>query len=499
MIVDAPAGRFRGVEEATVQHYRGIRFARAARFAPPELVSAPAGVIDAVTFGFSAPQRSSPLEAMLGSQPLPTSEDCLYLNITTPSADDQQRPVMMWIHGGAFTSGSGSVNWYDGTRLAEAGDVVVVTVNYRLGAFGYLHLEPLLGSAYAGSGNCGTLDQLAALEWVKANIGAFGGDPKRITLFGESAGAMSIGTLISLPGVAPSLHAAILQSGTGDAAGTTDTASTVAELVLRHFQWPAHQAERLLEVSPDELLAAQGAASLAAMSSASEPMLAFRPVIDGTVVPLTPHEALGDGAAAGLPVVVGSTSEEWNLFATWERILQPVTEDGLRVRLTAALGDRAEEAVAVYRRKRPDADPHDLWAAVATDWMFRIPAIRLAEAQAATGTPGWVYEFGYRSTAFGGALGACHALDVPFVFDALDSPSVELFLGSVQPDARGLATTMSRSWLAFAHGRSPEHEGMPPWPRYDPGGSRSVLTFGPDCQVVDDPGHEERALWSDPS
>jgi para-nitrobenzyl esterase len=454
---------------------------------------------DATAFGPILPQNPSGLGSMLGkSDATPMDEDSLLLNVFTPGTDDRARPVMVWIHGGAFTAGAGSIPWYSGTNLASRGDVVVVTINYRLGAFGFLHLDKVLGAEFDGSGNLGLLDQVAAINWVRENIAAFGGDPDNITLFGESAGGMSIATLLGVPGLADLIRNAIPQSGAADAVKDTDAADHVTATVLAELGLQPSSAEALLELPSTQLLAAQEAAT-AQLASAGELRLPFSPVVDGVVLPKHPREAVRDGAAANVHLLVGTTSDEYRLFSLMERAQGAISEEKLAGRVARVVGkERAADAIAVYRDTRPNASADDIWSDFATDWIFRIPAVRLAEAQSINQQDTYAYLFSYKSTAFDGALGACHAIDVPFAFDNLDRRGVDVLLGGITDDAHALARATSRAWLAMARNGSPLHDGLPEWPRYsaEPTGQRAVMELGATRQVLDDPGSAERQLWA---
>jgi para-nitrobenzyl esterase len=476
------------------------------RFRPPAPAEPWSGIQDAVSFGPGAPQNASTAERLMGAQPKQSSEDCLTLNVWTPGLDDAARPVMVWLHGGAFATGSGGVPWYHGNRLAARGDVVVVTLNYRLGALGFLHLAQLLGGEYAAAGNLGLLDQIAALEWVSGNIAAFGGDPGRVTIFGESAGGMSVATLLGAPAARGRFQRAIAQSGAAANVSTPEVAAAVAEAVVAEL----HEAsgdntcsapEILLEAPVGQLLAAQdavarrltGRAMAREVPAGQASWLPFQPVVDGTVLPEHPLDAIAAGAAADVPLITGTTSDEWRLFH-----LMSGTE--MSDERLARAGDwlfgegHGAGALDVYRRDRASAV--EVWNAVATDWAFRLPAIRLAEAHARHQPATYVYEFAFRSTAFDGALGACHAIDIPFVWDNLGRRGVDLFLGPLDERAHRLAAAISGAWLAFARTGDPGHEGLPAWSPYA-APRRATMVFDPaGCRVLDDPGGAERQQWS---
>jgi para-nitrobenzyl esterase len=493
VIASTTNGKIQGFEKDGVVQFRGIRFARAERFRPPQPVEPWDDVYDASAYRAAAPQNPSPLESMLAAPAVAGSEDCLFLNVFTPAVDDNPRPVMVWIHGGAFTAGQGSTPWYNGARIARQGDVVVVTLNYRLGAFGFLHLDGVLGEQFGGSGNNGIRDQIAAIHWVRDNIAAFGGDPDHITIFGESAGGMSVGTLLGTPGVPELLRGAIPESGAADHAKSVAQASTVTEIMLGELGIKPSDAEALLTVPIDTLLAAQLAAGprLADLTGLGLP---FSPVVDGVVLPRPPIDAVREGAAADVALLAGTAAEEWKLFHVMERARGPMPDGQLLGRLTKTVGDRAGDVIAVYRDERPGLSNDELWCAIATDWVFRIPAVRLAEAQSSHQQSTYAYLFTYKSTAFDGALGACHAIEIPFVFDNVDRRGVDFLLGDIGDDTRALSTLVSGAWTAMARDGSPSHDDMPQWGTYSTA-DRNVMELGPTVRLRDDPMGATREMW----
>jgi para-nitrobenzyl esterase len=488
VIATTTRGQVRGIDKGAVLQFRGIRYATATRFGLPVPVEPWDGVVDATRFGLIAPQNASPLESLLGAQDVPSGEDCLFLNVFTPALDDKARPVLVWIHGGGFTAGSGSVPWYDGSTLVTRGDVVVVSLNYRLGALGFLSVD-----GFPGSGAAGLADQIAALEWVRDNIAAFGGDPDRVTIFGESAGGMSVGALLAAPGAKGLFRAAVPQSGTGDYVHTADSGAEITAAVQRELG--SSDVGALLDASVPDLLAAQQGVMRAIRLRPTQ-FLPFMPVVDGTVLDQPPIDAIRAGCAADVRVLAGTTADEWNLFHVMERMQGEFDEVKLRRRVDVVLGDKADDLVEVYRSQRPEATPDDLWCAIATDWVFRMPAVRLLEAQSAHRPDTWAYEMAFRSAAFNGALGACHAIDVPFVFDNLHRAGVEYLLGGLDDDARHLAHQMSGAWLALATALSPQHADLPAWRPYSVD-DRAVLAFDRETALVADPRAAEREAWTE--
>jgi para-nitrobenzyl esterase len=427
---------------------------------------------------------------MLGSTAMVTDEaTCLSLNVWTPAADSARRPVMVWIHGGAFLTGSGSTPWYDGSRLAAQEDVVVVTINYRLGAFGFLFLDDTGSDLGESSANVGILDQVAALQWVADNIAAFGGDPGNVTIFGESAGAMSVGTLLALPAARGLFQRAILQSGACHNSLGRDEATKLASELLGAIGISATDLAAVQEVPAAVILEAQARLSASYFSQG----MPFQPVHDGDVLPDTPIRILQGGGADGVDVLIGTNLDEWKLFSA----LDPRMADLDDARLSAAVesgmpGVDADSLIAAYRQGRGGSTPGDLLGALTTDRIFRVPAIRVAEARAAAGQPAYMYLFTWASPAFGGRLGSCHALEIPFAFDNLHQPGVSMFCGSEPPQE--VATGMRRAWASFARTGAPIAE--PSWPAYDLG-SRSTMVIDTEWRTESDPRGEERQAWED--
>ncbi len=488
-------GRIEGVERGGVLRFAGVPFAAPPvgerRFRRPEPHEGWTGVRDCTAFGPTSVQNVSPLTSLLGEEEEPISEDCLFLNVFTPALDEARRPVMVWIHGGGFFMGSGSSPMYEGSALVRRGDVVLVSLNYRLGALGFLYLDDL-ANELAGSGNLGILDQVAALEWVRDNIASFGGDPENVTIFGESAGGMSVGTLLGLPAARGLFHKAIPQSG---AAHNVSPTKFAAEVRDEFFSRLGGGLDKVLEAGQEEILHAQGDFFLSAfadidarLSAGRDPvLLPFQPVADDHVLPEAPIDAVRSGHAAEVPLLVGTTLEEWKLFA----LLDPseIDEDLLIGRLTRVAG---AEAADVYRSELPGADHKDLFGAAVTDYVFRQPAIRLAELQSLHQPRTFMYLFTWRSPAMGGLLGSCHALDVPFVFGNHEG-GLAMFLGEEPPEHLGRA--VQDSWLAFARNGNPSCEALGEWPAYGTG-SRMTMELGDRCGLLEDPERPRRELWS---
>ncbi|MDJ0788676.1 MAG: carboxylesterase/lipase family protein [Myxococcota bacterium] len=500
-VVETRSGKVEGIEEHGVQVFRGIPYARPPvgplRFAAPEREEPWAGVRKAHEFGFSAPQNTMALP-LPGMDVGAMDEDCLTLNVYSPGIDEARRPVMVWIHGGGFVIGSGSQPIYDAAPLSRRGDVVVVTINYRLGPLGFLYLGDLCPDLEGAVGNAGIRDQVAALEWVQENIARFGGDPGCVTIFGESAGGMSVGTLLGAPSAAGLFQRAIPQSGAAHNVHTRETATEVARHFLSDLGIAPEQAtEAMRTIPPDKLLDTQQQTVL--KLGASLGLLPFQPMLDGDFLPDSPLSAVESGHARGIDLLIGTTRDEWKLFGFLDPGLHTLDEPGLVSRLSAQLGDEAsaQRMVEVYRDARSGgaAAPRDLFFAIESDRVFRVPAIRLAEAQRRHHDGIYMYLFTWESPMMGGALGACHAIELPFVFGHIGRDGSELFVGS-GPEAERLSEQLMDSWVAFARDGDPGHAGIPGgrWPRYEDE-RRATMVLGRETLCEDAPMDREREIW----
>jgi len=465
--VEIASGRLEGGRADGVDRFLGIPYALppigARRFRAPEPAAPWSGVRAATEFSGAAPQNALDVGVLPGMEVGRQDEDCLYLNVYTPAADAGRRPVMVWIHGGAFVLGAGSQLLYDGAALARRGDVVLVTINYRLGVLGFLDLEVRFGSGFAGADNLGLRDQIAALEWVRANIAAFGGDPENVTIFGESAGGMSVGALLGSPAASGLFHRAIPQSGAAHNAHDRGASARVADLFLGAFG--SEDPRALRDASVERILKAQLQCTLHLGELGL--LLAFQPVAGAGVLPGPPFAAVRAGNAAGVPVMVGTTRDEWRLFEFLDPRQREMSDEGFLKRAAERVGRGAAASLCdAYRKDAPDAAPADHFAAFETDRVFRVPAVRLADAQAQH-APVYGYEFAWPSPAKRGALGACHAIELPFVFGTLDAPGMAAFSGS-GPEAERLSGLIMDAWAAFARRGDPSCTALPRWQRHDP-------------------------------
>jgi para-nitrobenzyl esterase len=507
-IVETTAGKIRGAMVDGIAAFRGVPYgastAGAARFMPPQPPAAWAGVRDALDYAGQAPQarlgpapRTEMVDFSGPADASPETEDCLTLNVWTPGADNAaRRPVMVWLHGGAFSYGSSNSLRLQGMRLCQRGDVVVVTVNQRLNIFGHLDLSQVGGAEYAQSGNAGTLDMIAALHWVRDNIAAFGGDPGCVTIFGESGGGGKVSTLLAMPSARGLFHRAIVQSGAAVRLRTRDRAAKLTEAVLAELGLTRASMAELHAVPMQRLLAAIGPAQQA-IGASPWPLLdryPFGPVVDGDLLPRQPFHPDATPVSADIPLIIGDCAHEASLFLAhddkvWHRTL---TEAELRSRVATVAGGAADGVVALYRRLMPDASPAERLIATLTDCNFRVRSLLMAERRARQGgAPVWMYAFAWRTPLFDGRLGTPHAIDVPFTFDTLEFTNAT----DRSAGAHALAARMSGTWAAFARNGVPDHASLPAWPAYTVG-ERRTMVLDVDCHVTHDPGAEARQMWA---
>ncbi|GAB1688559.1 carboxylesterase/lipase family protein [Krasilnikovia sp. M28-CT-15] len=485
--VRAAAGRLRGIREAGVAAFRGIPFAEppvgALRFAAPRPVGGWSGVREALSYGPPPPQGGH-----FGMDTLSLDaggDDWLTVNVWSPEPDPGAGlPVMVWIQGGGYEIGMSSLPEYDGGRLARDGGVVVVTFNYRTGIEGFAQIE-------AAPANRGLLDQVAALEWVRDNIRAFGGDPERVTVFGQSAGGGSVAALLAMDRASGLFRRAIAQSVPGTffspELAADIAAACAAELGLRPT------VADLSSVDPRQLPAAANAVGAkmdqwaARWGQPAHSAVLFSPVVDGEVLAVTPWQALGEGACRDIELLVGHTRDEYRLFTAINGLLGTVSEEQAANAL--AVFAPGPDGACRYRDAYPAADPNELYELVHSDWLFRMPSLHLAEAQTAARGRAHVYELTWSAPGMGGALGACHGLDVPLVFGNLDRGQPAMLIGGTpSPEAEALSARMRAAWACFAA------HGDPGWPAYDTD-QRLVQLFETQPAVTAYPQESSRLIW----
>ncbi|GAA2744391.1 carboxylesterase family protein [Terrabacter aerolatus] len=487
-VVRVSGGSVRGSTRDGVSSFLGIPYAAPAvgadRYRAPQPVVPWEGERRATEHGPTAAQSAypAPMDTVLPSSVAPGDD---YLNVSVWAPEGASGlPVMVWIHGGAFVRGANSVPTYDGAAFARDG-VVVVGINYRLGVPGFAVLE-------GAPTNLGLRDQIAALEWVRDNIAAFGGAPDDVTVFGESAGGMSVATLMASPAARGLFHRAAIQSGAGTAVCTLEDARRVGAEIAAHLGVPA-TAEAFADLDPETVVAAQTAVGLAIQADPNPQrwgasvlrgglgIMSLFPVVDGDIVPGVPEDLIREGSSAGMPLLIGTTRDEFRLFLVPTGVARGITAEVLPL-LSQRYG-WPERAVQTYATNRPTAAPGDVASAILTDAGFRAPTARLAAAQHAAGGAVQVYEFDWETPV--ADLGACHALELAFVFDTLDSAA-----GMVGDDApQEVADRMHGAWVRFGSGGD---AGWQTWTPEHP----VVMTFGIDAQVVEAPRADELALWT---
>jgi para-nitrobenzyl esterase len=491
--VRTPQGTVRGHARENHQAFLGIPYAQppvgALRFAAPQPApSWPDHPRDALACAAVSPQTDRGSVTARGVQ----SEDCLYLNVFTPAADAKHRPVLVWLHGGGFSWGAGSELTYDGGALAARGDVVVVTINYRLGPFGYLYLGKHSGESWGAASNAGQLDQVEALRWVRDNIAAYGGDPEQVTLFGESAGSVAVTALLAMPAARGLFVRAIAQSGTANRLPTPAIASSATERFLDSLGLAGAQASleaRLRALDVPAILRAHQKVYVTGD-------VMFWPVLDGQVLPERPLTAVRAGAARNIPLLIGTNRDEMKFYAPAKRspLDDAALEEGISRWLPREHKARALEVAAAIKAARAEHGlPHensDLLDAVETNVRFTVQAARLAQTHAEHQPDTFVYRFDWESPVQ--RLGACHALELPFVFGTLQAPGNDRFAGA-GPDAQRLSQQMMDAWIAFAKTGDPSCESSGAWPRYDAAARRTKI-FGKRTHVADAPFEAERAL-----
>jgi para-nitrobenzyl esterase len=490
-IVETTAGRVRGRFFQGVNTFRGIPYgastAGANRFMPPRTPQSWTGVRDCNDIGLRAPQLSNPRvpEWFVFDRSEPQGEDCLVLNIYTPSlADGRKRPVMVWLHGGGFVGGSAGFSVYDGQNLSGMRDVVLVHLNHRLNLFGFLYLGDVGGERYAAA-NAGMLDIVAALEWVRDNIANFGGDPGNVTVFGQSGGGSKVSTLLGMPSAKGLFHKAIAMSGSQVRSIPREQATATTGRVLAALGVSKGRLDDLHTLPMRRLRDALGAGG--------EPGFAFGPVVDGRTLPAHPFDPVASPFGAEVPLLIGSTETE----ATWNesQIYDPLTEAELREDVAKVLRSDAagaERVIAAYRSRRPKASNLDLYLIVATDASnFRTGTDTQADRKAAQrGAPVFKYYFQWYSPVRGGALRAMHTMDIPFVFENYEMASPLVGSG---PELKPLGDRMAGAWVAFATTGNPSHALIPRWSAYD-SARRATMVINDDWSLVNDPYGEEKKV-----
>ncbi len=486
-VVNTNKGALRGVTTGGINVFKGIPFATPPvgplRFKPAKPADPWTGERDATSFGGAPVQTPAP-----GATANPMSEDCLYLNVFAP-AEPGPHPVFVWVFGGNNNFGEGGVDLYDGMPFARDG-VILVTINYRVSALGWLNLEHILGPDYAGSANAGLSDIIAAIRWVHEEIAAFGGDPGRITVGGESVGAKNtmaiLGTNDEVRGMCRSV---ILESGTCQFAWTADVTRAMADAYLRELGLTPETADQLLTMDPHALVKAFS-------PSMEQPGIAgfnVRATIDGTLVTSTGLDAARAGLLNGMRVLIGNNHDEYQLFEPEG----PLTKDpGIEQMDYVPRPKMAADVNARYRALRPGMTDHERWFRIMCDEEWWIPNVRFVEALHEGGRDNdiWMYRFDFDPVNSPAKLGACHTMELSFVFDTLSSQSGRAMVGD-SPGAPQMADRMHAAWVRFIKGDAPGGGAIPEWPRYGLKG-REVMILDNECRIEKDPWGDLREAWT---
>ena len=488
-IVTTTAGKLRGAIEGRVHAFKGISYGAstegAGRFQPPQRPEPWTGVRDAFEYGPAAPQIPSNLiPESMAQQPSTDgsgNEDCLRLNLWTPALGSGRRPVMVWFHGGGFSAGSGNWNMYNGRNLAAKHDVVVLTVNHRLNVFGYLYLAELGGEKYAHASNVGMLDAIAALEWVRDNIAAFGGDPNNVTIFGQSGGGGKVSTLMAMPAAKGLFHRAIAMSGSTVKGVARDRATRGAEAFMAKLGLKPDQVDDLQKMPQAQLLGAMRGVQ----------GLQLAPVTDGRTLPADPFDPVASPLSANVPFMISSTETEvtWNNSVNFDPLDDAALHERIRQQLRIDDG-AADKLIGVYKKGRPQASNLDLYFIMSTDASnFRTGTDTEAERKAEQGkAPVYKYYFQWYSPVREGKLRSYHTLDIPFAFQNVGTAQSMVGTG---PERQPLADKMSAAFAAFARSGNPNHKGIPKWEPFDTT-KLATMIWNNECKVVNNPYREER-------
>lgn len=490
-MAETSSGEISGyITKKGISAFLGIPYAKPPvgdlRFAAPQEIGKWESTKKTIEFGPSCPQFIDESEpASLYKQ----DEDCLSLNIWTPGLGGKKRPVIVYIHGGAFTNGGTSDPLYNGATISQRGDIVFASVNYRVNAFGFLYLEDF-GAQFKGSGNIAVQDQLMGIRWIKKNIANFGGDPDNITLMGESAGSMSTLILMGLPQAQGLFKKVIAESGASSTLRTKEQASRSTKLF---FETAGVNDVASLRAMPKEKVVKAVKDFLSAGFEGLEVDRVFMPVVDGSIIPVDPMKAIEGGASKGITLLNGTTLDEYRYWINFYDELRFIPLRKMMERnpnLKERVKGKDKEVLAFYEKKFPDQTLGDSTLEFVTDSLMRIPHIQVSEAQSKYSKV-WMYRFDWKSQVKD-YLGACHAIELPFVLKTFDSPTNRQIVGPNPP--MELSDMMQDAWIAFAHSGDPNHKGMPEWPAYD-AERRATMIFNTKSEVMNDPDKDVRLFY----
>jgi para-nitrobenzyl esterase len=500
-VVESQSGKLRGVVRDGVFVFKGIPYGKdtagVARFLPAQPVAPWKGVRTALSYGPCCPQavragwKSDETAFIYDWDDGYPGEDCLRLNIWSAGVTGKPRPVMFWIHGGGYEAGSSQeLPAYDGERLARRGDVVFVSVNHRLGPFGFLDLSQFGAARYAMSGNAGQLDLVTALEWVRDNVAAFGGDPGNVTIFGQSGGGAKVSTLMAMPSAKGLFHKAIVESGSLLNVGDTGYTRRLAEAVLKNLEIAPGDLDKLGAMPPMALVAAGDKAKNAMPKPPPGTInLGWAPVADGHAIPGPTWAAGAPALSLGVPMIIGTNLNEYSP-SLGNAALEEITEDKAKGISGTAMGGAPSAAWAAFRQADPKAKPVEILSRVVSA-LFRAPAVVQAQAKARQGGgAAYLYRFDYNpKTVLEGRVRAFHCAEMAYAFDNVDRC---LNATGGTPEARALSVRMADAWIAFARTGDPNHQGLPHWPAVSTTTTPNML-FDAVCKVLDDPDRAELA------
>jgi para-nitrobenzyl esterase len=495
-IVTTETGRVQGLLDHGVSAFKGIPYAKPPigelRFMAPEPIEAWDSVLDATDYGASAMQMynrggDTDLSRQIAtvftteSEKKSDNEDSLFLNVWTPAPDDRKRPVMVWFHGGGWAYGSGSWPVYDGTNLANKGDVVVVTVNHRLNVFGYLNLANIGGEKYQHSGNAGLLDMVSALEWVRDNIDAFGGDADNVTIMGESGGGSKVSHLMATPAADGLFHKAVIQSGPALTAISAEDATANAEAILAELGIDRDNLERLQWMTADSIIEATEAAA-----AKQNGRMRLAPVVDGITLPRDPFTPDAPKQSADIPVLIGWNKDEMTIFNAGAPWFGRLTEDQMKQRLGGLFGEKSADIVAAYQEAYPNYSPTYLFNMITGDSRMALGSVTLADRKAKQKAPVFMYYLVWETPVGDGVFKSPHTLDMPFMFNNVDK---SVAITGESTEARILENQMSSSWIAFARTGNPSNPSVGSWTPYT-AKQRATMVFDVKPRIENDPKGE---------
>ena len=495
-------GKIRGVDNNGIKVFKGIPYGAstsgANRFMAPVEPAKWTGVRDALEYGRSAPQSDPaapprpPGAISISGEKLPAEgEDCLVLNVWTPSVgsagNGRRRPVMFWCHGGGFATGSGSSPDNDGSNLARRGDVVVVTINHRLNVLGFGNLSEF-SKDFAASGDAGMLDIVQALQWVRANIAEFGGDPNTVMIFGQSGGGRKVETLLAMPSAKGLFHRAIIESGAAITVVDRDVAIRNSERLLAKLGIEKSNVRELQKLPVGQIMTAYFAV-MKDSAGVDQSLAGFSPTVDGHILPQHPFHPKASPVSADVPVMIGCTRTEMTLFSLNDASAFSQNEEQMRGRVKDLLGGQAPGIIDLYQKLNPGASPSDVYFLIASDYRYGAPTMKIAERRAALGkAPVYLYYFTWESPVQGGRLKSPHTMEIPFAFDNV---KISARLTGGGPEAMALADKVSSAWIAFAHTGDPNTPKLPHWPAFN-AKDRATLVIDNVSKVVNDPLKEQR-------